>query len=516
MPRVVVLVLVLTASCGSCQRDANPTSNAAETGRLFDELLGDLPEARAQTPQAALPEGLDWAMASPDPRAYLDWARQQPLVQRFEKTALYAEILAHPRLAALEQWHRRVTQAAALTGSKADSFWRGPIAIGSGGDADSGFIAIKTVSVQERALVQLAGAFARLVGRATAGQGPQLKTEAVDGQPMHTFVARNHPIVFSLFNNLLIVGDDSTLVRSAIQQALTTTTNTDRAFGRDWGTRAGVHIGMSFAPTDVGPLLGWPAVMMSLSPDTAEPIQIRRLNNDRPTLRPPTRLSRYVSKSAILAFADGGWFPLDGYKTLVRRAPFLGQRRATGGLDLAEAIFSKLSPGAVVSVGSLEETLDLRIVFGHSDPTALDAPLRQLARAWTKGRVSRIKTVDGEVIIRIQDGPAFALTEDALIFGLSEAQARQALAAGRGVSPSLHDRAAWPKDAAGGALIDFTQAGPLLSAFYTQALVEDSAAWSEVSDDLRETFDTLATAGIVAGPFVHGPRGFEATLRVHP
>ena len=198
------------------------------------------------------------------------------------------------------------------------------------------------------------------------------------------------------------------------------------------------------------------------------------------------------------------------------KAKFLSDPAATGGVSVADAILAKMSPGIVVSVGSTDDRFDVRMVLGHADKAGLEAPVRQLFRSWAQGEVSRTETADGDVVFAVADGPAIGLSDDAMVLGLTAAHVRQSLGAARGTAPSLNDHDRWPKDALGGLLVDLGRAAPLLHTFYVDALSEDSAEWDEAARALKDAFDAVAAAGVLAGPFVDTPAGFEGTLRVSP
>ena len=505
-------LLLVAAGCGQCGPRQAP-SGAQDDKSLVERLTG-LPAAAATTVQVALPAGIDWAIASPDPSAYRAWADAQPFVQRFKKTGLYQEIATHEILGSLQRVQQRVARAAALTGADPESLWDGPLALGITGDEDGHFVAIKAVAPDQETMVRFASTFAVLAEQTGRDD---LTAERVDGHSMHTLEHFGRPVSFALFSNMVIVGDDPELVRQAVRRALKPGGPEAglASLGPEWGRSAGVHVASVFGDADRAAWTGWPAVVASFVPDDDAPIRLLRPGS-RSTLQTPTRLSRYLPKAAALAFADGGLVPKDAFQRLTARAAFLGDPAATGGVSVAEAILAKMSPGIVVSIGSTDKRFDMRVVLGHGDKAGLEAPVRKLFRGWAQGTVSRTQTADGDVVFSVAEGPTVGLSDDAMVLGLTVEHVRQSLAAARGTTPSMNDHARWPKDALGGLLIDFNRAAPLLNAFYVDALAEDSADWDDASGSLKEVFDAVAAAGVLSGPFVDTPAGFEGALRVAP
>ncbi len=572
---MVATIIGCTQSGQGCGSDStSPDTSESE----LTALLGGLPATEVIEPIDALPEDVDAVLFSPDPDAYRRWTREQPFVQRFERTRLYRELVTNPTISAINQIDQRVARAAALTGERR-SLWQGPMAVGMQfrEDEPPSFVAIRRVDPSEEAMVRFASTFAMMVERAGLEEGPSLDTDTVEGHPVYVLSRPGQPIVFALFANLTIVGDDASLVKRAVQRAL----EPDADIGgveplpRAWVTEPGVHLGLrwggapdreeerktdqaslfvSLRPDAEAPMRLWrpPAAAARASeapegdaggsarpddategrPDdaseTAVPEDASGAAQPDPSTAPPAAearsLARYAPIDAAIVVHDATATPVAAWLRRLEASP----REASDGEQtpsdaaLAEAqqtrawartVVEELRPGMLLAVAGDAAVLEAQLAFPHRGRAGLEPVLVSLAKAWAVGQVARAETPDGDVIIGTGDGPALGLTDDAVIIGLTERQVRKALFAARGTAPSITDRPGWPEDDEGAVLLDFQRTAQLLTGFYGRALT-DERGWADVQEDLRETFEALATAGTLAGPFTAQPDGIESTLRV--
>ena len=493
------LLLIVLTGCSRCGADPNKGGKRDPKG-LVDGITRTLEPAKIAAPQDALPPVVQWAISSPDPQAYFTWARQQPFPQRAQKTALYQELARMPSLQHLRRMHGTVAGLAAYAGTEEEALWRGPLAIGIAhaepSDRSAQWVAIKSIPSEQQTMMQFAAAFAALIDRAQLNEALDIRTSDVDGHPVYTVSRPGDPIVFSLFSDLVIAGNNPDLVARTIQH--TRAAERTPFLPPTWASTPGIHIARRGGEVASDVPAAWPDLFLSLRPDPSAPVHL-----SRPAAHPSTgvtSLGRYVPKAAPMVIADGAFAARD----VLGRMTDPPAATAPPGepeppLRIAKALADQLKTGAVLAISANDGALEARAVFGHAGRDAIEPQLRALLRAWAADDLVRTQTTDGDTILAIREGPAAGISDDALVFALSDDQVRRSLQAARGTQPSLQDRSGWPKKAPGAILVDFAAAAPLLNDYYAAFLKEDSSEWAELNDDVKQTFDTLATGGALVG-----------------
>lgn len=530
---------------------AKPTFSLTKLG--YDTALAGLPKAKVDHPIEALPGNLPWLAFSDDAEAWRRFAESRAFYQRMKETPLAEDLSMLGPWVAVESLRYQVARVSSFAGGAADSdaLFRGPIAVGAL-ELDAkrpSLVVIKKVDPKVQVLVRFAAAFASLADDSAADTDdpeaqkhrPKVESAKVAGIDVRTVRRRGEEVSFSLFKDLLIVGNSRTLVERATAMAAGEPMpmprgdlKVDLAASKEArgllpkpGT-PGLHVAHRLSSAHLLRALGVEALAASLTLDAKAPLVLRTKGGEKPG---PGALSLlgYAPSTAMLALLDGrppDRHLLENMRARVYGAGAKGRAFRVAGVDLTEALAAKLEPGVALFLGardpeSAPAALGAVLAFRHKDKAALEPGVRELLEAATGAKAERVilEPLGGALLLRTAPGPAAALTDDALLLSLSEDELRTCLAAGAGQAPSLKDRGIDLSGTAGQALfVDLGRGGTYLYAFYKQALSSDDVKlWAEAEPVLAPTFAALASGGSLFGRLEDKGDGlFEGALRALP
>jgi hypothetical protein len=545
--RVVATALLLPlfgCTCGETRE------SPADVKKIFDALFAALPDAKVSRPLDAIPDALDAVFTSADPEAWRSWAESQKPVAAMMKTPLFEDLRVSRTYLAIDGLSRKAALAASWTGGKDDKnlLWRGPTALGFQRDKSGTgfrFVLAKRVDPTMRGLVRFAAAFA-MVAKAESKEGYGGKLLDLD--------RGGQKIAFVVFKDLVIAGNDHELVERARLLAMKDAKEKAATSGvlakiLPAEREPGIHGALHLEAGGFAELLGVEAFGFSLVPNANAPIVIRKKGKEAPD-DAALSLLRYAPLSAFFAIADGGSPSANVFlevkhrleragegdgeeadddqtaKTTARR----GQKPLLAEADIENAIVPRLSTGIVFVAGAFSDpaeqasSLASFVALRHKgDMQGLEPHVRRMLEVMTKKSIERtvLEDMGGAILLApASDGPAAAITEDALLFALAPERLRMALAAGRGKAPSLKDRSGvgLGEKANAGVFVDFEKLAKFLGAYYPAALASDAKApWSTSGAALDPTFSALAGFGAVYGHLAsRGDQAAEGALHVLP
>ncbi len=488
---------IVTASAVACrcgeEKKGVVSSLPSSAEEIFKLLFADRKKAKVDAPLAAVPNDLDLIAASPDPEAWRAWAVKQPYAKRLMETPLFRELRMSRAYLALDGLQHQAAQAAALTGTNDGraALWRGPTAAGLrfSEDGPPAVLLVKSIDPTEGDILRFAAAFAMISQEPL----PKESRREVSGVELRTLAFRDETILFAVFENLLIAGNDADLVSRAV--ALAMKDGDDPASKEPLfppPSTPGIHVVARAPERSALQLFGVDAIGMSLVTDPAGPVIMRRRSHRSATA---AALLRYAPEASFLAAASDA-SPSD--------AMLAALEDRLGDIAKEKPLASALSPGVAVILGAAAQgespaTPAGLIVFAHtSAPDVLEPQVRQLL-ADLSGKTPARSVLEpyGGAILLDAGGPSAAITKDALLIGLDPERLRSALAAGTGQAPSLADRHGVDLAGDGGGVyLDLDRAAGFLNGFYAHALEHDAEApWSEAQEVLGPTFAALGSGG---------------------
>lgn len=526
-PIAIGIVLSLSGCSGCGDKEATIPEAVLNTdvGKLYQTLFQKLPRAKVKSPLDAVPADLAAIGYSDDPEAWRAWAEQREFVKSMVDSPLVKELRISSAYLTLRGLHNQAAQAATVVSDKESTVWKGPTAFAIHKDPDrpkqpARVLLIKSIDPKTASLVRYAASFAYLK-RANDKGDLKLSSVKAGEVDLLSIERPGQSIGFVLFQNLLIAGDDLSLVRRAVMLAQGKPENKDQAASAAEDRllpapgAAGVHL--SLRPSNAGPfgVLGMNTLGVSLVMDAAAPVVLRRSKVDA---KAGGALLRYAPASTFFALVDPT--PATDIAKLVK-ARLEGPLKVSR-VDLEKDILSALEPGVAFFMGTSAEPKDpmspgAALAFSHSGKKkALEPKVRSLLKAAT-GSAERVvlQSEGGAILLRSKSGPAFALTDDALLVALSEDTLRACLAAGAAKAPSLKDKV--KSEGPGALYLDLPRAGAALTQYYERALQRDrNVPWPEVQAKLTGTFEALKTGGVLFAELKPGQDHAEGALRVVP
>lgn len=528
-----------TSASGS---GASWTAKTLEWDRqAFDALLSGLPEAKAEHPLEALPGDLPWLVYSDDASKWLAFAEQRELFRELSNTPLAEDLTTTGPWLQLESLRYQVARVTSFAGgtNDGDALLKGPVALGAFQlDHDRpGFVVIKRVDPEVQVVARFAAAFASLAAEEKSGGKPKdpeaeavkpkVQTTEVEGIPVRTIERRGEKVSFALFKELLIVGTHKGLVERATALAVGEPRErlvpkhlkgkrpdkdlpaSEEAEGLlpKKGT-AGVHIAYRVPQSDMLRVFGLEELAVSLTHDEKAPLVLRTRGGAAPE-KGSLALLKYAPGTAFFGLVDGRAPSQDLLAEMRYRVLGAGQEKkplTVAGVDVGEKLVKRLKGGTAVFLGASDPAAEpgapgAVIAFRHDDKAGLEPVVREVLAALTGASVERtvLEPFGGALLLTTpEDGPAAAITDDALLVALSPDRLRAAVAAGAGKAISLRDRGGVSLDgtATQAVFLDLDKGAAFLKGFYRDAYRESTAPpWSEVEPVLGPTFAALAKGG---------------------
>lgn len=530
-------------SC-TCGPDASPGTDApapaiADDGipwqrQAFEALLAGLPPAKVAQPARALPSGYAWQLSSDDAAGWFDAASQRESVRALAQSPLSQELRTTGPWLAMDSMRHHIARASAFAGGAEDAraLWQGPVAVALRDleDERPDFIVVKRIEPGLQAVVRFAAAFGQVAlsqgasapgraGDATPGgaddSGPRatVASREVAGVTLRKVTWREESVSFALFRDLLVLGSRDDKVEEALLRAAGEAEASPADEGRRpapdvWAPpgHPGLHVLWLPAPGGSFHDLGVDALSATFTHTADAPLGLR-LHGDLGEAQAPSPLLRYIPAGVYAAMVDARP-PADLGWPRIRARLLAAAGTSRQAAALAERIESRLLPlllpGTALWVGPTpgaradDASLGAVIAFRHQDKARVEVEARALLAALTEARAERsvLESQGGAWLLTTRnEGPAAALSDDALLLALSPAPLRAALAAGAGQARSLRDLGAPAAPASQGIFVDFAQGALGLREVYRDAFAEGSPAAPQVMETLAPTFDAIARAG---------------------
>jgi hypothetical protein len=501
------LALVVVPACDACGERAQQETEASP----LDGVLKDAKAARGEAPVDVLPGDVTWAFASPDPAEWKRFADERALFKALSKSPLVEDARLSGPLLTLEGIRHQLAGLTSFVGAPedGDALFMGPIAIGVVNvDSETpGFVVAKRLDPTVGRVASFAAAFAGLASGAvdsvTGTDAPTVTTREVAGVNMRTVTRGGAVVAFAFFKDLLIFGTEDALVERAVSIAagqpgeLVPFVKTDGGRVLAKKGEPGIHFAHLVDDGSARSLTGARALGISLVLDPVAPIVLRWCGASA-SLDESAALLRYVPASAFAAVVDGR-------KVHDVITPLLDDRLE--GLDVTGPLLSlaeKLDAGVLFAAGVLspdESGADpaVAVVVRHRARADVEVRAKALLERMTGTKVSRtvLEHAGGAVVFEAASGPAFGITDDALVAALDVARVRAVLSAGAAQAPRLVDRAALAADgpAALGLYVDVARAGGFLERFYAGWAKDDPGAPKDALATLTPTFQALGAGG---------------------
>jgi len=503
----LALALVVVPGCDTCgDRDKTEQSTP------LDGVLKNAKAARAEAPVDVLPGDVTLAIASPDPAEWKRFADARQFFKELSASPLIEDVRLSGAFLSLESIRHQLAGLTSFVGAPedGDAIFMGPVAMGVidiESDAPR-FVIAKRLDPSVSSVASFAAAFAGLASGAadavTGQDAPTVTSRDVAGVVMRTVTRGSAVVAFTFFKDLLIFGTDASLVERAVTLAAGQPGDHSSFMQTDGGRVLakkgvpGIHIAhLVEGGSAASSLMGTRALGISLVLDAAAPVVIRMVGGSAP-LDEASSLLRYVPASAFVAAVDGR----NVHDVIV---PLLKDRMA----DLAfaqrlAALSEKLEAGVLLAAGVLspdESGIDpaVAVIVRHRARADVETRAKALLESMTGSLVSRtvLAHAGGAVVFEATSGPAFGITDDALVAALDVARVRAVLSAGAAQAPRLADRAALAGDApvAFGLYVDVARTGSFLERFYAGWAVSDPGAPKDALATLAPTFKALGAGG---------------------
>ena len=542
LTHLLLLGLILSESACHCG-EPNPTSrstafdtNSSATSaqrdtwdrKAFDVLLAGLPKSKVDTLLDAVPRDLPWRAYSEDPSSWLRHVRSKEGYRAFAETPLAAELRSQGPWLTVESMRKQVMGLTSFVGGSQDDdgLWQGAVALGTRTIEEDrpAFVVVKRVLPEIQVVARFVAAFAS-VGLDTPDSSnetpnsnerdrPKLSIEKIGEVSLHTLHRADANLYFALFRDILIFGSDKALVKSATRIAAGEEQPQNEVHAKLWPAPGapGVHIAWR-APQD-GPLGLFAIDALGLTLDVNDEVPFSlRVQGGAPPSPNATSLLRYAPGTTFCAWVDGRKPAKDFLEEVRRRVVSASGQvpwAATKINEIEATIVSQLDGGIAFWFSNDANQVNNPsargvVAFRHANKEELEPAVRALLAELTARKVERniLEPVGNAFLLTTgDDGPAAALSDDALLVALSPAPLRDALHAATGKSRSILDAEKMnaTTQASHALFLDMGQGSVFLRNFYRSAFEKRAApSWKEAGPLLEPTFSAFAKGGAYFG-----------------